>query len=481
MFSSKFSQTAFTEARGSTDQNSLKTLQCSAPVILNDKMTVCSTVCEEKSPPTDCGRGAWTYLAAAFTLETIIWGYASSFGIFLEFYTNETAISLGHESNAESILPLVGTVNSGIMALLAPLLSVIITRYPKSRRWLMMAGALICFLSMFASSFATSCMHVFWSQGVGYGIGGAALYHPALSFLPEWFSARRGLANGVIFAGTGLGGLIFPFLIDTLLGKFGVKETLQIISCVMAVMMGVCVILIRPRIVILSNSSISIIDEPLANLKGAESMSKNPLKGFAKQIRWPFAIYLVSNTLQAIGYYIPNLYLPSYAHSLSLSSSSGSATLATSNGGGILSRIVFGILSDHYSPHLIGAVTSLAGGASTLLIWGGFGNRGYIPLLTYSFVFGCTSGAWTSLFFGVVRVWLRSPHLTMTTYGIISLTRGLGNIIAGPISSRLISITVPTTEIRTGFDVDSYSKVIWFSGFGLIGTFILELILWILQ
>ncbi|EGG07205.1 uncharacterized protein MELLADRAFT_106085 [Melampsora larici-populina 98AG31] len=404
MFPSKFSPNALSQERGSasTDQNFLKTLQCPIPGIMNDKVTVCSTLCEEKSPPTDCGHGAWTYLGAAFTLETIIWSFTSTKHIF-------------------------------------------------------------------ASSVATSCMHVFWSQGVGYGIGGAALYHPALSFLPEWFSARRGLANGVIFAGTGLGGLIFPFLINTLLGKFGVKETLQIISCVMAVMMGICVILIRPRILKVSNRSISVIEGPFGTLKGATCTSKNSLTGFARQIRWPFAIYLLSNTIQAIGYYIPNLYLPSASNSSSYRC------------GAIISRIVVGILSDHYSPHLIGAVTSLAGGASTLLLWGGLGNRGYIPLLTYSFLFGCTSGAWTSLFFGVVRVWLRSPHLTMTTYGIISLTRGLGNIIAGPISSKLISITIPRTEIRTGFDVDSYSKVIWFSGFGLIGTFILELILWILQ
>ncbi|KAH9820006.1 major facilitator superfamily domain-containing protein [Melampsora americana] len=404
MFSTKSSQKVCPEEQ-STDENSLKTLQCSVPTVLNDKGTLCTMVCEEKLPPIDCGRGAWTYLGAAFTLETIIW-----------------------------------------------------------------VSALICFLSIFASSFATSCIHVFWSQGVGYGIGGAALYHPALSFLPEWFSARRGLANGVIFAGTGLGGLIFPFLIDMLLGKFGVKETLQIISCMMAVMMGVSVILIRPRIVRVSNSSISMIDEPFGTLKEAENMSKNPLKWFERQIRWPFAIYLVSNTLQAIGYYIPNLYLPSALNPLNMVCC-----------GAILARILVGILSDHYSPHLIGAVTSLAGGASTLLIWGGFGNHGFIPLLTYSFFFGCTSGTWTSLFFGVVRVWLRNPHLTMTAYGIISLTRGLGNIIAGPISSRLISITVPTSEIKTGFDVDSYSKVIWFSGFGLIITFILEVILWILQ
>ena len=43
-------------------------------------------------------------------------------------------------------------------------------------------------------------------QGVGVGIGGGLLYYPVIKLLPEWFSARRGFAGGIIFAGTGVGG-----------------------------------------------------------------------------------------------------------------------------------------------------------------------------------------------------------------------------------------------------------------------------------
>lgn len=47
-------------------------------------------------------------------------------------------------------------------------------------------------------------------QGVGVGIGGGLLYMPVIQLIPEWFSERRGLAGGIIFAGTGLGGQSFP-------------------------------------------------------------------------------------------------------------------------------------------------------------------------------------------------------------------------------------------------------------------------------
>ena len=86
-------------------------------------------------------------------------------------------------------------------------------------------GLALYFVSLFASSFATQvCTAAFstsyseaynlaaqvWQlillQGVGVGIGGGILYMPVIKLFPEWFSERRGLAGGIIFAGTGVGG-----------------------------------------------------------------------------------------------------------------------------------------------------------------------------------------------------------------------------------------------------------------------------------
>ena len=51
---------------------------------------------------------------------------------------------------------------------------------------------------------------------------------PVFKLLPEWFSERRGLAGGIIFSGTGVGGFIFPFMLNGLLEKVGLRWTRRI-------------------------------------------------------------------------------------------------------------------------------------------------------------------------------------------------------------------------------------------------------------
>lgn len=95
----------------------------------------------------------------------------------------------------------------------------------------MWGGLVVCYLSLFASSFATQVRcHVpaiafdnptlllqVWQlillQGVGVGIGGGVMYMPIIYFLPQWFSERRGLAGGIIFSGAGVGGKLYPLIL----------------------------------------------------------------------------------------------------------------------------------------------------------------------------------------------------------------------------------------------------------------------------
>ena len=61
----------------------------------------------------------------------------------------------------------------------------------------------------------------------------------------EWFLTRRGLANGVLFAATGMNGIILPFVIEVLLQKYGYRITLRATAVALVVLIGPIIPMIK--------------------------------------------------------------------------------------------------------------------------------------------------------------------------------------------------------------------------------------------
>ena len=54
-----------------------------------------------------------------------------------------------------------------------------------------------------------------------FGISGSILYTPATAVVGHWFLRRRGTATGLVSTGVGLGGVIYPIMLNRLFVMVG--------------------------------------------------------------------------------------------------------------------------------------------------------------------------------------------------------------------------------------------------------------------
>jgi MFS transporter, MCT family, solute carrier family 16 (monocarboxylic acid transporters), member 10 len=120
------------------------------------------------------------------------------------------------------------------------------------------------------------------------------LFAPCISFLAEWFVRRRGLANGIIFAGTALGGSFFPLVLPRLISTYGTSVTLRIIAVGFLIIVAPLIPFMRGR------------------LPGAR-LAHGPTARGAHKALWnfPFVLSMILNMLQAFGFFVPVVWLPS--------------------------------------------------------------------------------------------------------------------------------------------------------------------------
>lgn len=76
----------------------------------------------------------------------------------------------------------------------------------------------------------------------------AAFYLPCATIIFEWFHQYRGLATATVFAGAGVGGTVYPFVVNALLGRFGYRTTMLSLALSYAALNLVAVVFIKRRI-----------------------------------------------------------------------------------------------------------------------------------------------------------------------------------------------------------------------------------------
>ncbi|KAK4135345.1 MFS general substrate transporter [Trichocladium antarcticum] len=301
-------------------------------------------------------------------------------------------------------------------------------RFPKHGRWSTIVGLLIMCLALALSSFCTTVPQLIVTQGIFYAIGGSVAYSSCIIYLEEWFIARRGLAFGIMWSATGLAGVVLPLLLEYLLSTHGHRTTLRIFAGAVFALTAPLSYFIRPRLPIARTTRHA---RPLAPLRFVVSR--------------PFLLYQLFNVLQSVGFFLPGIYLPSYARAV-LGAGAFPAVVAMLllNVASVFGCVAMGSLIDRVEVTTCFLVATVGATLGTFLLWGLSVNLAvlYLFAVVYGLFAGAYSAAWPGVMKEITRIGAadgsgmgNDPSMV---FAFLAMGRGVGNVISGPLSEQLL-------------------------------------------
>ncbi|KAB5549534.1 major facilitator superfamily domain-containing protein [Coniochaeta sp. 2T2.1] len=385
----------------------------------------------------------------------VLVGFAMSYGVFQEYYSGNW--TLGGDQAATGVI---GTTSNGVMYLSMPFLFALFTkRWASQRQTAAVCGAILACLSFLLSSFSTNVWHLIATQGVMAALGCALMYSPATLSLGEWFNtSNRALAYGIVLSCKNIVGSVCPFLIRALLDRYSFRVALRIWMAITAgtSMLGIFMVPAHPS-----------------------SLINNTHRG--RKIPWHFLrhrtiwVYSVAIILQTCGYGIPQTYLNTYAHEVTLVSQTSATLLLTLfNIPGIASSSFFGYLSDNkrfpLSATTVTAISAVSSALSAFLFWGLTTQGNMALLVLFSVTFGFFAGGYSATWGGVINELEREaaarnePVDSGMLYGLLNGARGVGYVSGGLAAVPLLRAGTETGGIG-GFGYGTaYGPLILFTG-----------------
>jgi len=176
-----------------------------------------------------------------------------------------------------------------------------------------------------------------------------------------------------------------------------------------------------------------------------------------------FAILEACNMIEALGFFLPSIYLPTYARSLGASTLLSALTVILFNVASVFGCVFMGAIVDRFHVTTCIAISTIGSTIGIFVVWGF--SISLAPLYVFCIIYGFFAGSYTSTWPGImrdVRKKKESANPTMV-FACLAAGRGIGNVICGPLSEALIK-GLPWKG-KAGFAYGSgYGELIVFTG-----------------
>ncbi|KAF8894392.1 major facilitator superfamily domain-containing protein [Infundibulicybe gibba] len=266
---------------------------------------------------------------------------------------------------------------------------------------------------------------LFVTNGIIVGFGTSMIFMLSGTLPAQWFKRKRGLANGLVYGGAGIGGAVLSLSINALISRVGIAWMFRIMGFITLAVALPAAAVIRER----TRRASATIEWKLF---------KDP----------KFVLLFVGSGIATFPLLVPPFFLPSYAKSLGISATLGSVLLAVFNISSALGRVGFGYLCDIVGPINSLALSLLLSAVSILAIWPVSNNLP--PLIVFIVLNGLGNGGFFSTIPSVVG-YIYGPPRVSTVLAMILSAWAAGYIMGAPVAGWILDRYGGTSAGRIAF------------------------------
>jgi MFS family permease len=189
----------------------------------------------------DGGKQAYLTLLGGFCCLFCSFGWLNCLGVFQNYYQMNQL-----RDYSPSTIAWIPSIQIFIMFIPGPVVGWVFDNYgPRS---LLLFGTFFHVFGLMMASLCTEYYQFILAQAICSPLGLNCIFQAATSTIPTWFFNKRGLAYGVMAAGSGLGGIIFPIMASHLVPQVGFGWTMRIIAFTILALMIVANLTVSSRL-----------------------------------------------------------------------------------------------------------------------------------------------------------------------------------------------------------------------------------------
>ena len=217
--------------------------------------------------------------------------------------------------------------------------------------------------------------------------GCATMFAPLVADISHWFNRRRGIAVGIVISGSYVAGTIWPLVAQHYFDVYGWRESYRLMG-------WFCLVTTVPLALLLYRKP------PSVNDANADSTPVNTQRPLGMPGEWLQCALCLAGIGCCVAMAVPQVHIVAHASDLGFPAARGAEMLALMLGGGIVSRLLSGWLSDR-----IGGLRTLALGAGLqcVMLTGFIVVDGLAALYLLSALFGLSQGGIVPSYAMIVR------------------------------------------------------------------------------